>query len=83
MLDSAMGQMRVKAAFAAIHAIEGHHPWTHTPAVPLVHTPVASQRTSAFAALEPARHATVSVQRLPYGDDIGAANQVPPAERVV
>ena len=26
MLDSAMGQMRVKAAFAAIHAIEGHHP---------------------------------------------------------
>ena len=25
MLDSATGQMRVKAAFAAIHAIEGHH----------------------------------------------------------
>jgi hypothetical protein len=47
--------------------------WTHTPAVPLVPTPVSSQRTSAFAALEPARHATVSVQRLPYGDDIGAA----------
>jgi hypothetical protein len=22
-----MGQMRVKAAFAAIHAIEGHHPF--------------------------------------------------------
>src|SRR5919198_4091373 len=43
--------------------------WTHTPAVPLVPTPVASQRTSAFAVLEPARHATVSVQRLPYGDD--------------
>jgi hypothetical protein len=24
-LDSTMGPMRVKAAFAAIHAIEGHH----------------------------------------------------------
>ena len=24
-----MGQMRVKAAFAAIHAIEGHHPIYH------------------------------------------------------
>ena len=47
--------------------------WTHTPAVPLVPTPVSSQRTSAFAVLEPARHATGSVQRLPYGDDIGAA----------
>src|SRR5215471_589175 len=47
--------------------------WTHTPAVPLVHTPVSSQGTSAFTALEPARHATGSVQRLPYGDDVGAA----------
>src|SRR5215467_5336604 len=46
--------------------------WPHTPAVPLVHTPVASQRTSTFAALQPARHATVSIQRLPYGDAIGA-----------
>ena len=25
-----MGQMRVKAAFAAIHAIEGHHRYFHT-----------------------------------------------------
>jgi len=47
--------------------------WTHTPAVPLVHPPVSSQGTSAFTALEPARHATGSVQRLPHGDDIGAA----------
>src|SRR5262249_1622779 len=47
--------------------------WTHTPAVPLVHPPVSSQRTSAFAALEPARPATGSVQRLPHGDAIGAA----------
>ena len=30
MLDSAMGQMRVKAAFAAIHAIEGHHQLFHS-----------------------------------------------------
>ena len=29
--------------------------WTHTPVVPLVHTPVPSQRTSAFAMSGPAR----------------------------
>jgi hypothetical protein len=56
-----------------ISALLSPDAWTHTPAVPLVHTPVSSQRTSAFAALEPARHTTGSVQRLPYGDDIGAA----------
>jgi len=33
-LDSAMGQMRVKAAFAAIHAIEGHHPILQAKSVP-------------------------------------------------
>jgi hypothetical protein len=32
--------------------------WTYTPAVPLVHTPVTSQRTSAFAVSGPARHTT-------------------------
>ena len=56
-----------------ISALLSPDAWTHTPAVPLVHTPVSSQGTSAFTALEPARHATGSVQRLPYGDDIGAA----------
>ena len=47
--------------------------WTHTPVVPLVRIPVPSQRTSAFAASETARHSPVSVRRLRYGDDIGAA----------
>ena len=47
--------------------------WPHPPAVPRVPPPVASQRTSACAALAPARHPTVSVQRLPYGEERGAA----------
>src|SRR5262249_8563915 len=47
--------------------------WTYTPAVPLVHTPVPSQRTSAFAMSGAARHSTRSVQRLPYGRYDGAA----------
>jgi hypothetical protein len=47
--------------------------WTSTPAVPLVHTPVTSQRTSAFAMSGTARHSTLSVPRLPYGRYYGAA----------
>ena len=38
--------------------------WTHTPAVPLVHLPVTSQRASAFAMSGPARHSTCD----PYSD---------------
>jgi hypothetical protein len=30
-VDSTMGQMRVKAALAAIHAIEGHHLFSYGP----------------------------------------------------
>ena len=47
--------------------------WTSTPAVPLVHTPVPSQRTAAFAMSGAARHSTRSVQRLPDGRYDGAA----------
>jgi hypothetical protein len=47
--------------------------WPHTPAVPLVPTTISSQGTSAFTALEPVRHTTGSVQRLLYGNAIGAA----------
>ena len=30
-VDSAMGQMRVKAALATIHAVEGHHLFSYGP----------------------------------------------------
>ena len=41
--------------------------WTHTPVVPLVHIPVSSQETSAFATSGPARLPTTSALRLLYG----------------